>query len=113
METKLCGRKPHSGTFTYRLDGYRRILGRVDTTCEIDGEKFDDLNQWKNHLTQNHHRLSYNFARQFYHFVNGREPDLRQNLRLLDVIDATQGVCRIRDLMCEVLIESILSDQVN
>ena len=89
------------------------FLGRVDTTCEIDGEKFDDLNQWKNHLTQNHHRLSYNFARQFYHFVNGREPDLRQNLRLLDVIDATQGVCRIRDLMCEVLIESILSDQVN
>lgn len=105
--------KPHSGTFTYRLDGYRRILGRVDTTCEIDGEKFVDLNQWKNHLTQNHHRLSYNFARQFYHFVNGREPDLRQNLRLLDVIDATQGVCRIRDLMCEVLIESILSDQAN
>ena len=28
--------KPRSGTFTYRLDGYRRILGRVDTTCEID-----------------------------------------------------------------------------
>ncbi len=99
---------PHKGTFLFRLNGYYRLTTAVDTAGEIDDQKFTDIFGLKKLLLSGNRKIAYNFARKFFEYVNGYEPDMKQRLALLAMID--QDDCRMKDLVTEVLVYSLSGD---
>ncbi|MCR9197684.1 MAG: DUF1588 domain-containing protein [Planctomycetaceae bacterium] len=103
--------KPHRGTFQFRLEGYFRDGGKVDSSGEISDRHFADAFGLKKLLLSDHRRVGYNFARKFFEYANGYAPDLTQRLALLAIIDEQPHQCRMRDVVTNVLIYS-LSEKV-
>ena len=102
--------KPHRGTFQFRLEGYFREAGKVDSSGEISGRRFEDVFALKKLLLSDHRRVGYNFAKQFFEYANGYSPNLRQRVALLAMLDASSDECRMKDLVTDVLAYS-LSEQ--
>ena len=101
---------PHRGTFQFRLDGYYRLASVVDAAGEIDGQKFSGIPGLKRLLLSDNRKIAYNFARKFFEYVNGHEPDLIQRLALLAMIES--GDCRMKDLVTDVLVYSHSGDSL-
>ena len=99
--------KPHRGTFQFRLDGYFREAGEVDASGEINGQKFTNVFGLKKLLLSDHRRIGYNFAKKFFEYANGYEPELNQRLDLLALLNDEADNCRMNDLVTEVLVYSL------
>ena len=91
---------PHRNTFQYRPEGYFRLAGEVDSAGAIGDHEFADINGLKQLLLTNDRKVAYNFAKKFFEYANGYEPNLRQRVVLLEM---TSGECRMRDLVVDVL----------
>lgn len=100
--------KPHRSTFEFRLEGYFREGGEVDSSGEISDRHFDDAFGLKKLLLSDHRRVGYNFAKKFFEYVNGYAPDLTQRLALLGMIDEKPDRCRMKDVVTNVLVYSLL-----
>lgn len=99
---------PHRGTFQFRLTGYYRLTSVVDAAGEIDGREFSDVFGLKKLLLTDNRKIAYNLAKKLFEYVNGYEPDLKQRLALLAMIDPND--CRMKDLMTDVLVYSLTGD---
>ena len=96
---------PHRGTFQFRLDGYYRLKSDVDAAGEFDDHKIADIFGLKKLLLSDNQKIAYNFAKTFFEYVNGYEPDLKQRLALLVMIAPKD--CRMKDLVTDVLVYSL------
>ena len=99
--------KPHRGTFQFRLEGYFREGGEVDSSGEISDRHFDDSLGLKKLLLSDHRRVGYNFAKKFFEYANGYAPDLTQRLALLAMIDEKPDRCRMNDVVTNVIVYSL------
>lgn len=95
---------PHNSTFVYRLEGYYRLGNQVDASGEINQETFDDVAGLKKILLSDQREVAYNFAKKFFEYANGYQPDLKQRLDLRDLIETD---CGMKELITEVLIYSL------
>ncbi|MDG2123361.1 MAG: DUF1588 domain-containing protein, partial [Verrucomicrobiales bacterium] len=95
---------PHRGTFQYRPQGYYRLGGEVDAAGEIGQEKFADIHGLQKLLLSDHRKIAYNFAKQFFEYANGYEPDLTQRLDLHGLIEGNPEKCRMKDLLAKLLV---------
>ena len=101
---------PHRGTFQYRPNGYFKLGGAVDPSGKIENHAFDDIHGLKQLLLDEHRKIAYNFARKFYEYASGTEPDLGQRRHLFRLIPERAADCRIRDLISNVLIYAIIGE---
>ena len=99
--------KPHRGTFQFRLEGYFRESGDVDSSGEISDRHFDDVLGLKELLLLNHRRVGYNFAKKFFEYANGYAPNLKQRLVLLSMLGDKPDGCRVKDVVTDVLVYSL------
>ncbi|MGB1129592.1 MAG: DUF1592 domain-containing protein [Haloferula sp.] len=97
----------HGGTFQYRPKGYFKQGGKVDSAGEIDGHEFADIFGLKEYLLSGEEKIAYNFAKKFYEYANGYQPDLNQRLALWDFIGDDPENLRLKDLITQVLFESL------
>ena len=56
--TKYRVRKPHRGTFLFRLQGYYQLGKSVDTSGEIDQDQFEDVFGLKKILLSDHRKIA-------------------------------------------------------
>ena len=103
-------KKPHKGTFQYRLDGYYRIGGEVDASGEIDAQTFDDVFGLKKVLLSDPSKIAYNFAKKFFEYAKGHSPNLQQRLHLMQMISQDSKEVRLRDLVTQVLAYTLTED---
>ena len=96
-------KKPHRGTFQYRLEGYYKIGSEVDASGEIDAQTFDDVFGLKKVLLSDPAKIAYNFAKKFFEYVERHPPNLKQRLRLMEMISANPEDLRMNDLVRQVL----------
>lgn len=99
---------PHKNTFQYRPRGYFRLAGEVDSAGVVGNQEFADIDGLKRLLLTDDRKVAYNFAKKFFEYANGYEPDLRQRAVLLEM---ASGECRMRDLVVAIL-EYSLKDVV-
>jgi hypothetical protein len=99
---------PHRGTFQFRLNGYFRLTNGVDAAGEINDHKFTDIFGLKKLLLTDQQKIAYNFAKKFFEYANGYEPNLKQRLTLFAMIDPRD--CRMKDLVTDVLVYSLTGD---
>ena len=109
--SKYRVKKPHSGTFQFRLQGYHILAGDVDTVGEIDKSKFEDVFGFKKILLSDHKKVAYNFAKKFFEYANGYQPNLKQRLHLHAMISENAQECRMKDLIVKVLGYSLRGEQ--
>ncbi|MEM7558660.1 MAG: DUF1588 domain-containing protein, partial [Planctomycetota bacterium] len=95
---------PHKNTFQYRPRGYFRLAGEVDSAGAIDEHEFSGIDGLKRLLLTDDRKVAYNFAKKFFEYSNGYEPDLKDRVALLEM---TSGECRMRDLVTDVLAHSL------
>ena len=105
--TKYRVKKPHNGTFQFRLEGYYHLGGEVDASGEIATHKFNDVFGLKKILLTDHRKVAYNFTKKFFEYANGYKPDLKERLQLFKLIPENAKECRIKDLITKVLIYSL------
>lgn len=98
----------HRGTFQFRLDGYYRLTSGIDAAGEIEHQQFEDIFGLKKLLLSDDRKIAYNFSKKLFEYVNGYEPDLKQRLALLAMIDP-KG-CRMKNLVTDVLVYSLSGD---
>lgn len=103
--SKYSTELPHRGTFTFRLKGYFKTTSDVDSAGELNNQEFTDIFGLKRLLVSNEQKIAYNFAKKFFEYANGYEPNLTQRLELLAMINPVG--CRIRDLVTDVLLYSV------
>lgn len=104
-------KQAHGGTFQYRLKGYYKLGAVVDASGEIDKNKFDDIFGLKKFLLSNQRKVAYNFAKKFFEYSNGYQPNLTQRLHLWDFINRRPENERMKDLVTEVLTYSLSKEQ--
>ena len=109
--TKYRVKKPHNGTFQFRLEGYYHLGGEVDASGEIATHKFDDVFGLKKILLSDHRKVAYNFTKKFFEYANGYKPNLKQRLHLFTMIPKNAQECRIKDLITKVLVYSLTGEQ--
>lgn len=109
--TKYRTEIPHQGTFSYKLEGQFRETSIVDASGQIDDDPFKDIVGLKKVLASDPKKFAYNFARKFFEYANGYEPTLTQRLALYKLIDEPAENCRLKDLVANILIYSILGTQ--
>ncbi len=97
-------KKPHKGTFQFRLSGYYQLTTGVDAAGEINDEEFTDIFGLKKILLSDERKIAYNFAKKFFEYANGYEPNLNERLDLFKMIP---DECRLRDLVTDVLVYSV------
>ena len=102
---------PHRGTFQYRREGYFTRAGKVDTAAKIDGETITNIREFKRAMLLNHKPIAYNFMKKFFEYANGHPPDLRQRIQLFHTVPDRLNQCGLRDLIVEVLIQSLTGQQ--
>jgi len=105
--TKYRVKLAHKGTFQYRPQGYFKLAGEVDTGGELDEDKFADVYGLKKILLADHKKIAYNFAKKFFEYANGYQPNLQQRLRLHAMIPDSAESCRMKDLIVKVLVYSL------
>ncbi len=108
--TKYRVRKPHRGTFLFRLQGYYQLGKSVDTSGEIDQDQFEDVFGLKKILLSDHRKIAYNFAKKFFEYANGYKPSLQQRVVLLGMIQEKDDDCRMKDLVTRVLTYSLTGE---
>ncbi len=104
-------KQAHRGTFQYRQAGYYKWGGPVDASGEIDEDRFGDVFGFKKVLLADEHMIAYNFAKKFFTYANGHEPELAQRLRLWDFITGEPANTRLRNLVTEILVTSLTTDE--
>jgi hypothetical protein len=104
-------KQAHRGTFQYRQAGYYKWGGPVDASGEIGEDKFEDIFGLKKLLLAGESKVAYNFAKKYFEYANGYEPDLEQRLYLWDFIARSPGKVQMRDLLTEVLVYSLTTDE--
>jgi len=109
--SKYRVKKPHNGTFQFRLQGYHILAGDVDAVGEIDKSKFEDVFGFKKILLSDHKKVAYNFAKKFFEYANGYQPNLKQRLHLHAMISENAQECRMKDLIVKVLGYSLRGEQ--
>ena len=97
---------PHRNTFQFRLEGYFREVGDIDSSGEIDDRRFHNIFGLKQLLLSNQRTIGYNFAKKFFQFTNGYTPNLKQRLALLAMLDENPDKCRMKDIVTDVLVYS-------
>ena len=100
-------KKPHRGTFQFRLGGYYKLTGPVDAAGEIDKARFEDVFGLKKILLSDHKKVAYNFAKKFFEYANGYVPNLKQRMHLFAMIPDNAAECRMKDLIAGVLVYSL------
>ncbi len=105
--TKYQVKLPHKGTFQYRPQGYFKLAGEVDAAGELDEDKFADVFGLKKILLADHKKIAYNFAKKFFEYANGYQPNLQQRLHLHAMIPDSAEDCRMKDLIVKVLVYSL------
>ena len=100
--------RPHRGTFQFRIEGYFSQGGHVDASGEISGHQFRDAFELKKLLRLGHRQVGYNFAKKFFEYANGCEPTLKQRLALLTMLSKEPDKCRMKDVVTDVLVYSLL-----
>ena len=103
-------KKPHKGTFQYRLGGYYTIGSEVDASGEIDAQTFDDVSGLKKVLLSDPSKIAYNFAKKFFEYAKGHSPSLQQRLHLMQMISEHSEDVRLRDLVTQVLAYTLTED---
>ncbi len=98
---------PHRNTFQFRLTGYFRTAGAVDSSGEVGNRQFEDVFGLKKVLLHDHRRIGYNFAKKFFEYVNGYVPDLEDRLALMAMIHDESDHCRMKDVVTAVVVESM------
>lgn len=98
---------PHQGTFLFRPEGYFSEAGEVDPSGEVGGHRFSDIAELKELLLADHRRVGYNFAKKFFEYACGYEPNLGQRLSLLALLHDEPDKCRMKDVVTGVLIRSL------
>ncbi len=104
-------KQPHSATFIYRLKGYYRLGAPVDASGEMGKDKFEDVFGLKKLLLAGERKVAYNFAKKFFEYAKGDQPDLKQRLYLWDFIASSPGNVHMRNLLTEVLAYSLTTDK--
>ena len=79
----------------------------MDAAGEIDGDKFTDVFGLKKILLADHKNIAYNFAKKFFEYANGFQPNLQQRLHLYAMIPDSAENCRVKDLIVKVLLYSL------
>ena len=102
-------KKRHGGTFQYRPIGYFSLGGKVDSSGEIENEKFSDIFGLKKILLSDHKKIAYNFVKKFFEYANGYKPNLAQRLDLFAMIPEQPEQCRMKDLITKTLVYSMES----
>ena len=97
----------HQNTFIYRPQGYFSWGGPVDASGEIGEARFEDIFGLKKLLLEGQDKIAYNFAKKFFEYANGYEPDLKQRLHLWNFVGSNPGHHHMRDLLTEVLAYSL------
>ena len=92
-------KKPHQGTFIYRPGGYYELAGQVDASGEIHDRTFKNIFGLKEMLRNDHQQVAYNFAKTFFEYVTGYQPDFAQRIALHRMIPDKATECRLRDLL--------------
>ena len=110
--TKYRLKQPHRGTFQYRPQGYFQIGAEVDASGEIAGQPFNDVIGLKKLLLSDQRKIAYHFAKTFFDYANGYEPNLKQRIELLDIIEDIPEDYPMRDLIIEVLVYSLAGEQL-
>ncbi|MGI9239778.1 MAG: DUF1588 domain-containing protein, partial [Verrucomicrobiales bacterium] len=108
--TRYRIKQPHKGTFLYRLEGYYQLGSGVEASGEIGRDKFDDVFGLKKILLSDHRKIAYNFAKKFFEYANGYQPDLNQRLDLWEMIPEDSEDARMRDLVAGVLVYSLATE---
>ena len=101
----------HKATFIWRPAGYFKETQNVDSTGEIYNESFKDINGLKKVLLAKHKGIAYNFAKNFFEFTNGYQPNLRQRIDIYAMIPDQAENCRMRDLITKLMVYSLLGDK--
>ncbi len=83
----------------------------MDASGELGEDKFEDIFGLKKLLLAGEHKVAYNFAKKYFEYANGYEPDLEQRLSLWDLIARSPGDVKMRDLLTEVLVYSLTTDE--
>ena len=96
-------KQAHRGTFQYRPKGYFKMGGSVDASGEINGDKFGNIFGLKKVLLADERKIAYNFAKKFFEYANGHEPDLVQRLHLWEFVGRKPENIRLKTLVTEVL----------
>jgi hypothetical protein len=102
-------KKRHGGTFQYRPSGYFSLAGKVDSSGEIENEKFSDIFGLKKILLSDHKKIAYNFVKKFFEYANGYKPNLKERLDLFAMIPEEPEQCRMKDLITKTLVYSMES----
>lgn len=100
-------KQAHRSTFTYRPQGYFKTGGRVDASGEIGSEKFTDIFGLKKVLLAEERQIAYHFAKTFFEYANGCEPTLTRRLHLWNFLGEDHANLRLKNLITEVLVESL------
>lgn len=93
----------HQSTFEYREAGFFNWGGVVDSSGEIDEHKFQDISGLKEFLLHGEQKIAYNFAKKFFEYANGYEPDLKQRLEIWNFIGKDPNNLRLKDLITKLL----------
>lgn len=105
--TQYRVKKEHNATFQYRPQGYFSLGSRVDASGEIGEFAFNDIFGLKEILLSEHRKIAYNFAKKFFEYANGHEPNLQQRIDLLKMIPDKAEDCGMRDLIGDVVVYSL------
>ena len=108
--TKYRVENPHRGTFQFRLSGYYHLANGVDASGEIEHGPFEDVFGLKKILLTDHRKIAYNFAKTFFEYANGYQPNLKQRLALFKMLEDQPSDCRMKDLVTHILIYSLTGE---
>ena len=75
----------------------------MDASGEINGDKFGNIFGLKKVLLADERKIAYNFAKKFFEYANGHEPDLVQRLHLWEFVGRKPENIRLKTLVTEVL----------
>ena len=79
----------------------------MDASGEMGEARFEDIFGLKKLLLEGQDKIAYNFAKKFFEYANGYEPDLKQRLYLWNFVGSNPGHHHMRDLLTEVLAYSL------
>ena len=79
----------------------------VDASGEIEEHTFNDIFGLKEFLLADHRKIAYNFAKMFFEYANGYQPNLHQRIDLLRMIPDKTEDYGLRNLISDVLVYSL------
>jgi hypothetical protein len=98
---------PHKKTFIWESKGLFKETATVDPSGDLYGKPFRDVGELKQILAASPEKLAYNLAKQFFHYANGYEADLRQCIDLHQLVTSGDADMGLRDILRTTIIYSI------